>query len=127
MSGRSATARSLSSVTLVIGSPAPARAQFVVYDPTNWAQAVLQVDADGPADALLAASSAAPAVDIASRYHGHSVEWTLHDLDGRAAVRAAPAHALNTGDPTGAAYRDSTPWTSRRTCSAACPPACSGA
>ena len=44
-------------------------------------------------------------VDMVSRYHGHSVDWTLHDLDAGLLFARRILTALNTGDPTGVAYR----------------------
>jgi hypothetical protein len=45
-------------------------------------------------------------VDIASRYHAHSLDWTTHDLTARLVYARRLLQALNEGDHTGAAYGD---------------------
>jgi len=82
------------------------QAQFVVYDPTNYAEAVLQYEQMIRQYAFLLKQATRLPVDIASRYHAHSLEWTTHDLTARLVYGRRLLHALNEGDPTGAAYRD---------------------
>ena len=96
---------SLLVLTIVIGTPTPTRAQFVVYDPANWAQAVLQVTQLVDQLRFWLRQARRLPIDMVSRYHGHSVDWTLHDLDAGLLFARRILTALNTGDPTGVAYR----------------------
>lgn len=82
-------------------------AQFVVYDPTNFAEAVKQYVQALQQYLFLVKQAARVPVDIESRYHGYSVEWSQHDLTGL--QYAAPLlNALNAGDLAGTAYRSLT-------------------
>jgi hypothetical protein len=84
----------------------PARAQqydYVVYDPENWWEAVLQLYQMYEQFRFLVGQARRLPVDMITRYRGRSVDWMLHDLS---ALFAQPIlTALNTGDPTGATYR----------------------
>jgi hypothetical protein len=82
------------------------QAQFVVFDPSNYEEAVLQVlNLVRQYEWMLRQAQRLP-IDMAARYHGHSVDWTKHEL---ANLRYAQQLllALNEGDPTGDAYRQS--------------------
>jgi hypothetical protein len=79
------------------------RAQFTVFDPTNYAEAILEVEQLIRQYEFLLQQALRVPVDIASRYHAYSRAWDLHDLG---ALYADPLlRALNDGDVTGAAYR----------------------
>jgi hypothetical protein len=82
------------------------QAQFVVFDPSNYEEAVLQVlNLVRQYEWMLRQAQRLP-IDMAARYHGHSVDWTKHELtDLRYAQQLL--QALNEGDPTGDAYRQS--------------------
>lgn len=81
------------------------RAQFVVFDPSTYAQAVLEVEQLIKEYEFLIQQAERVPVDIASRYHAYSLEWNLHALT---ALYADPLlNALNEGDPAGGAYRGS--------------------
>jgi hypothetical protein len=88
---------------------APVRAQFfaVVYDPTNYAQAVLQLEQLVHQYTFLLKQARRVPVDIASRYHAHSIDWTYHNLAAGLLYARPLLTALNEGDATGTAYRSS--------------------
>jgi hypothetical protein len=82
-------------------------AQFVVYDPTNFAEAVRQYAQALQQYLFLVKQATRVPVDIGSRYHGYSVEWSQYDLAGL--QYAGPLlDALNAGDVTGTGYRSVT-------------------
>src|SRR4051812_50059429 len=83
---------------------APLRAQWVVYDPTNYVEAVAQYEQLLQQYRLLLAQARRVPVDIASRYHAHSLDWTYHTV-GTQLFAEPILSALNTGDPRGVAYR----------------------
>ena len=76
---------------------------FVVYDPWGYTETALTVlNVVRQYVEMIRQAQRLP-VDLATRYRGQSVPWTLQDL---AALYAQPLlSALNTGDPTGRAYR----------------------
>jgi hypothetical protein len=81
-----------------------AQAQWVVYDPSNYAEAVVQYEQLVQQYQFLLAQARRVPVDIASRYRGYAIDWTRHD--GVGVLYAAPLMtALNQGDAVGAAYR----------------------
>jgi hypothetical protein len=89
----------------VVMSAAVARAQLVVFDPTNYIQAVAQVQQLIRQYQLWIEQVRRVPVDIGSRYHAHSLEWTYHDLTAGALYSQRMLRALNEGDVAGAAYR----------------------
>jgi hypothetical protein len=92
---------------LVVWAP-PARAQFVVFDPSNYAEAILQVQQLIRQYLFLIDQAQRVPVDIATRYHAHSLDWTYHDLSNGALYAQQILRALNEGDLSGAAYRQVT-------------------
>jgi hypothetical protein len=84
---------------------ASVHAQFVVYDPTNYAEAVLRYEQLVRQYAFLLKQATRLPVDIASRYHAHSIDWTTHDLTAHLVYARRLLQALNEGDPSGAAYQ----------------------
>jgi hypothetical protein len=79
-------------------------AQWVVYDPTNYAEAVVQYEQLVQQYQFLLAQARRLPVDIAARYRGYAIDWTRHD--GLGVLYAEPLMAaLNQGDATGAGYR----------------------
>ena len=84
--------------------PTPLRAQdYVVYDRVELAEAVIEVFNVVRQYVEMIRQAQRLPVDLANRYRGQSVAWTLQDL---ASLFARPLlSALNTGDPTGRAYR----------------------
>jgi hypothetical protein len=90
-------------VALALATPS-LRAQFVVYDPSNYVEAVAEYEQLLQQYQFLLAQARRVPVDIETRYHGYSIDWTLHGLAGL--LHAQPLlTALNVGDTTGAAYR----------------------
>ena len=82
----------------------PLRAQWVVYDPSNYFEAVAEYEQLIQQYQFLLAQARRVPVDIASRYHGYSLDWTLHDVAGL--LYAQPLlNALNQGDTPGSGYR----------------------
>jgi hypothetical protein len=81
-----------------------ARAQWVVFDPSNYAEAIAQVEQMIRQYEFWIEQSQRVPVDIATRYHAHSIEWTYHDLTSGTLYAQRMLRALNDGDVTGAAY-----------------------
>lgn len=102
---RCATAAVLVVALLSFSSAAPARAQVLVYDNANWFQAVLQLIQVVEQFRFLLRQARRLPFDMVSRYHGHSVDWTFHDLDSGLLYARRLLAALNSGDATGGAYR----------------------
>ena len=86
----------------------PARAQtydYLVYDDANWYEAFLQLLQFIEQLRFWINQAKRLPIDMATRYHGHSVDWTLHDLTAGLVYAQRILTALNVGDPSGAAYR----------------------
>lgn len=86
----------------------PVRAQIVVFDPSGYAQAILQVEQLVRQYQFLIRQAKRLPIDIENRYHAHSIDWTYHDLEAGLVSARALLAALNEGDPSGRAYRDAT-------------------
>ena len=80
------------------------KAQLVVYDPTNYIEAVAQYEQLIRQYEFLIQQAKHVPVDVESRYHAYSLEWTYHDPAGVLYAQPLLA-AMNLCDPTGAAYR----------------------
>lgn len=94
-------------VVLVTVLATPMRAEessydYLVYDPWGYAETALAVyDLVLQYVQMIRQAQRLP-VDLANRYRGQSVAWTLQELTS---LFARPLlSALNTGDPTGRAY-----------------------
>ena len=83
----------------------PLHAQWVVYDPSNYFEAVAEYEQLIQQYEFLIAQARRVPVDIESRYHAYSLDWTFHDLGSRLLYAQALLTALNQGDATGAAYQ----------------------
>lgn len=83
----------------------PVIAQFVVYDPENYLEAVAQYEQMLQHYQFLLKQARRVPVDIASRYHAHSIDWMNHGLGAGLQYVGPLLAALNNGDPSGAAYR----------------------
>ena len=82
-------------------------AQWVVYDPTNYAEAVAAYEQLLQQYQFLLAQAHRLPIDMASRYRGYSSDWNRHDPAGL--LYAQPlVSALNQGDTAGAGYRAAT-------------------
>jgi hypothetical protein len=83
----------------------PLHAQFVVYDPTNYLEAIAQYEQMIRQYEFLIQQAKRLPVDLATRYHAHSLDWTYHDLTAGLLYAQRLLTALNKGDVTGTAYR----------------------
>jgi hypothetical protein len=93
-------------VLLGLSSAAPARAQAVlVYDDANWFQAVLQLVQIVEQFRFWLRQARRIPINMVARYRGLSVDWNLHDLRAGLLYAQRILTALNTGDPSGLAYR----------------------
>lgn len=101
--------RIAATVALVGVLSTTARAQIlgplIVFDPSNYAQAVAQVLNLVRQYAWMIRQAQRIPIDMLGRYHGHSVDWTFHDPAGGYLYAQQLLNALNTGDPLGTAYR----------------------
>jgi hypothetical protein len=99
------TRRSLvASLLLVISAVVPrsASAQWVVYDPTNYAEAVATLQQLVQQYQLLVQQARQLPVNLAARYRVPTLPWSSHNT---IATYAQPLlQALNQGDPTGGLY-----------------------
>lgn len=91
----------------MLSVPSPARAQaydYLVYDESNWYQAVLQVIQIVEQFRLMLRQAQRLPGDIASRYRVLSPAWPLYDVAG---LRYAQPilNALNLGDLAGTGYQ----------------------
>ncbi|MEP7307930.1 MAG: hypothetical protein ABJA98_20695 [Acidobacteriota bacterium] len=95
----SATVLILALLTTPLGAQDP----VVVYDPWSVAQSIIEViNLVRQYTEMIRQAQRLP-VDLANRYRGQSVAWTLQDI---ASLYAQPLlNALNIGDPTGRAYQ----------------------
>ena len=95
-------------VAVLLAAPVRARAQaydYLVYDDSNWYQAVLQFFQMLEQARILARQARRLPLDMVTRYRGTSVDWSLHSIDARLQYAQRILGALNTGDRTGTAYR----------------------
>jgi hypothetical protein len=100
MTRRSTFATRLLLITLLL--PTSVSAQWVVYDPTNWAEAVATLQQLVQQYQLLVQQARQLPVNLAARYRVPTLLWPSHHTD---ADYAQPLlEALNNGDPTGAQY-----------------------
>ena len=99
--------RLLSVVALALAMaivPSPAQAQWVVYDPANYVQAVSRyLQLAQQYQFWLRQARRLPA-DMAGRYRVPEVTWRTHDLARGNAYARPLLTALNLGDITGALY-----------------------
>jgi len=93
------------SAVVVAACAIPVTAQFVVYDPSNYLEAVAQYEQMLQHYQFLLKQARRVPVDIASRYHAHSIDWMNHGIGADLQYVGPLLAALNNGDPSGAAYR----------------------
>lgn len=82
----------------------PVQAQFTVFDPTNYAEAIAQLEQMVQQYEFMLRQAVRVPVDLATRYHAYSLDWTTHLASGLAIARSL-LDALNLGDAGGDAYR----------------------
>lgn len=78
-------------------------AQWVVFDPSNYAEAILQVQQMIKEYLFLIEQAKRLPVNMASRYYLYTPGWAPHDLD--VFYAGGILQALNEGDASGAGYR----------------------
>ena len=89
-------------VCAILVTPTSASAQWTVYDPTNYAQAVLRFQQLVQEYQLLFQQTRQLPVNLAARYRVPTLPWASHQT---VAEYAEPVlRALNEGDPTGLQY-----------------------
>src|SRR5258708_36200868 len=81
-----------------------ATAQFVVYDPTNYAQAIVRYAQLVQQYRFLVEQARRLPVDMARRYRVPAVRWHRHDPGGAYQYARAILAALNAGDAAGNRY-----------------------
>jgi hypothetical protein len=82
-------------------------AQFVVYDPTNYAQAIVRYAQLVQQYRFWVEQARRLPVDMATRYRVPAVRWHTHDPGGVYQYARAILAALNAGDSTGTGYNRS--------------------
>ena len=90
---------------MLLSTPVRVRAQIPVFDYANWFQSVQQLFQFVEQLRFWLRQAKRLPIDMASRYKGYSVDWTLHDLDAGLLYARRILGALNAGDPAGSAYR----------------------
>jgi Domain of unknown function (DUF4141) len=95
------------SVTILALLSNAVSAQFVVYDPTNYAQAITRYAQLLTQYRFWVAQARRLPLDLASRYRLDPVRWRPHDSTAYAYARAILS-ALNTGDVGGTQYDTAT-------------------
>jgi hypothetical protein len=96
---------SVSAVALAIALlSSPVRAQWTVFDPGNYAEAIVQVEQMIKEYEFLVDQAKRLPGNLAQRYHALTPSWTLHDLTS---VNYAQGilRGLNVGDAGGNGYR----------------------
>ena len=92
----------------LLAAPATARAQWVVYDPSNFAQAVLRFRQLIQEYRFMVRQARRLPVDMATRYRIPPVRWRVHDELTAYPYARAILTSLNAGDRVGAGYRAAT-------------------
>lgn len=92
----------------LLAVPASARAQLIVYDPSNFVQAVLRFRQLIQEYRFMVRQARRLPVDMAGRYRIPTVRWRVHDDQTAYPYARAILTSLNTGDAQGAGYRAAT-------------------
>jgi hypothetical protein len=82
------------------------RAQFVVYDPTNYAQALSRYAQMLEQYRFWIKQARRIPVDMAVRYRVPEVRWRTHDIDVEFPYARSILTGLNYGDATGSLYKE---------------------
>lgn len=91
---------------LLVISPTRSNAQFVVYDPTNYAQALARYAQLVQQYQFWVRQARRLPIDMATRYLVPTVRWRTHDIEASYAYARSILTALNYGDATGALYNE---------------------
>ncbi len=89
---------------LVVMTASPTIAQFVVYDPTNYAQALARYAQLLQQYQFWVRQARRLPVDLATRYFVPAVRWRTHDIEAAYAHARSILTGLNYGDAAGALY-----------------------
>src|SRR5438105_15563268 len=81
-------------------------AQFVVYDPTNYAQALARYAQLLQQYQFWVRQARRIPIDMATRYLVPTVRWRTHDLETSYAFARSILTALNYGDANGTLYNE---------------------
>jgi hypothetical protein len=101
------SARRILTLALVVAltlSSSPVHAQFVVYDPTNYAQAILRYSQLVQQYQFWLRQARRLPVDMATRYRVPEVRWRTHSDDETFPFARPILSGLNFGDATGSLY-----------------------
>src|ERR1019366_5640287 len=82
----------------------PVHAQFVVFDPSNYIEAILQVEQMIKEYEFLIQQAQRLPVNMAGRYHAYTPGWAPHDASA-VFYAGGVLKGLNDGDASGAGYR----------------------
>jgi hypothetical protein len=96
----------LTVVALLVGAlSTEVHAQFIVFDPANYVEDLVQVlQLIQQVQSMLYQARRLP-VDMQTRYHVVSPAWSLHDLAAGLRYAGPILQAFNAGDPSGSGYR----------------------
>jgi hypothetical protein len=89
-------------VVALLGSPV--RAQFAVFDPANYAEAIAEVEQMITQYEFLLQQAQQLPVNMFGRYHAQTPVWPLHD-SSTVFYAGGVLTGLNAGDPSGAGYK----------------------
>jgi len=96
--------RILIACAIVLVATLPLRAQFVVHDPLNYAQALARYAQLIEQFRFMVKQARRLPVDMASRYKVPATRWRHHDTETQYAYARPLLTALNAGDTSGALY-----------------------
>lgn len=98
-------AAAISLALAVVVTVSPLHGQLIVHDPTNYVEAVAQYQQLVQQYQFLLRQARRLPVDLSTKYHAHSLDWTTHDLRAGLLYAQSLLAALNEGDVSGRAYR----------------------
>ncbi len=101
------TRRAAATVIIIAIAARTASAQFVVYDPTNYAQAIARFEQLLQQYKFWVAQARRLPVDMASRYRVPAVRWHINDPGGIYPYARPILNSLNVGDSSGTGYNQS--------------------
>jgi len=90
---------------VVLLASTPSHAQFVVYDPTNYIQALSRYAQMLEQYRFWVKQARRIPVDMAARYRVPEVRWRTHDIDVEFPFARSILTGLNYGDATGSLYK----------------------
>jgi hypothetical protein len=103
---RRALTMAFATVLIISVSASLTNAQFVVYDPTNYAQALARYAQLLQQYQFWVRQARRIPIDMATRYLVPTVRWRTHDLETSYAFARSILTALNYGDANGTLYNE---------------------